>query len=362
MRMIGQDLVRLCHSGLDATQLRVQVFQRLRRAVPFDAFWCATADPATLLFSGVVMDPTLQPAVAAMVTNELLESDVNKFVHLARGGRPVNTLYTATEGEPARSARYRDILRPMGLGNELRAVLCTAGACWGLMCLHRAASDPGFTPADVAFVRQLGPHLAEGLRSALLLTEVESAPMEEAEGPGLIVLCDDFSVAAVTPAAERWLAELSDWPRGSGLPQAVQAVAIRRWALDRAGESRSEAMPRLRTRTRSGQWLVLHASRLSGPDAAGRTAIIIEPAQPAEVAPLVLQAYSLTEREAAVSGFVLRGLSTDDIARVLCISPLTVQQHVKAIFDKTGVRSRRELVGQIFAQYYRPRLQNDRSC
>jgi DNA-binding NarL/FixJ family response regulator len=160
----------------------------------------------------------------------------------------------------------------------------------------------------------------------------------------------------------RWLAELSDWPRGSGLPQAVQAVAIRRWALDRAGESRSEAMPRLRTRTRSGQWLVLHASRLSGPDAAGRTAIIIEPAQPAEVAPLVLRAYSLTEREAAVSGFVLRGLSTDDIARVLCISPLTVQQHVKAIFDKTGVRSRRELVGQIFAQYYRPRLQNDRSC
>jgi len=52
------------------------------------------------------------------------------------------------------------------------------------------------------------------------------------------------------------------------------------------------------------------------------------------------------EREAAVSGFVLRGLSTDDIARVLCISPLTVQQHVKAIFDKTGVRSRRELVAQ----------------
>jgi hypothetical protein len=30
--------------------------------------------------------------------------------------------------------------------------------------------------------------------------------------------------------------------------------------------------------------------------------------------------------------------------------------YFKAIFDKVGVRSRRELVGQVFAQHYQPRM------
>ena len=52
----------------------------------------------------------------------------------------------------------------------------------------------------------------------------------------------------------------------------------------------------------------------------------------------------------------LAGRSTEHVAAELCISPLTVQQHLKAVFDKVGVRSRRELVAQIFARHYKPRL------
>jgi len=74
------------------------------------------------------------------------------------------------------------------------------------------------------------------------------------------------------------------------------------------------------------------------------------------VAPLVLQAYGLTDREAQVAQLVLRGLSTGEISAALSIAALTVQQHLKAVFDKTGVRSRRELVAQIFAQQYLPRM------
>jgi len=106
---------------------------------------------------------------------------------------------------------------------------------------------------------------------------------------------------------------------------------------------------------RSGQWLVVHASRLSGRGAPGETAVILEPARLAEVAPLLLQAYGLTHREAEVAQLVLRGLGTAGIASSLAISELTVQQHLKSIFDKTGVGSRRELVAHIFHEHHRHR-------
>jgi DNA-binding CsgD family transcriptional regulator len=106
---------------------------------------------------------------------------------------------------------------------------------------------------------------------------------------------------------------------------------------------------------------VLHASRLAGPSPpgpTGPTAVILQPARPTEIAPLILQAYALTAREAQLAQLVLQGRSTDEIAATLFISSLTVQQHLTAVFDKTGVRSRRELVAQVFAQHYLPRLRS----
>jgi DNA-binding transcriptional ArsR family regulator len=54
-------------------------------------------------------------------------------------------------------------------------------------------------------------------------------------------------------------------------------------------------------------------------------------------------------------------LSTSEIAGALFIAPGTVQQHLKAIFDKVGVSSRRELVSKIFDQQYLPRLKAGRT-
>jgi hypothetical protein len=52
---------------------------------------------------------------------------------------------------------------------------------------------------------------------------------------------------------------------------------------------------------------------------------------------------------------LLQGRSTWEIAVGRYISPYTVQEHCRAIFDKVGVRSRRELVGRVFYQQYEPR-------
>jgi DNA-binding CsgD family transcriptional regulator len=113
-----------------------------------------------------------------------------------------------------------------------------------------------------------------------------------------------------------------------------------------------------RVLTRSNQWVVLHGAALVA-SGTRRCAVIVEPAQPARIASLLMAAYELTEREQEVTRLVLQGNSTAEIAARLVISAHTVQQHLKSVFEKTAVRSRRELIGRVFFAHYEPRVRDN---
>ncbi|HET6885706.1 MAG TPA: hypothetical protein VFH32_05725 [Rubrobacteraceae bacterium] len=159
---VRQEIVRLCHAGLDSRTLRVEVIRHLRKLIPVDASFFATADPATLLFTSTVVDDVLAQATTRFVENEFLEDDSVKFARLAGGRSPVGSLGVATEGELALSPRYQEILAPMDLGDELRAALVEGSKCWGFMCLHRERSSPNFTPAEAAYLAKLTPASGRG--------------------------------------------------------------------------------------------------------------------------------------------------------------------------------------------------------
>src|SRR5829696_5800075 len=67
---VRQEIVRLCHAGLDSRTFRVESVRRLQKAIPVDASFFATADLTTLLFTGAVLDDVLASATAQFLENE----------------------------------------------------------------------------------------------------------------------------------------------------------------------------------------------------------------------------------------------------------------------------------------------------
>lgn len=205
------------------------------------------------------------------------------------------------------------------------------------------------------FLAALCSVIANVLRRALLTAVTyEDAPCLNV-GPGLVVFDHDGEPESISPAAESWIDQLAEFPPPSTPSESkvIQAVAARARTLE-SGKDPLGLGARARVRTSSGTWLLLYGTQLSGATD-GRTAVIIQPAAPNEVAPLVALAYGLSDRETQVTRLCMQGLSTKQMAKTMHISPYTVQDHLKSIFDKTGASSRGELVGQVFLEHFVPR-------
>ena len=91
-----QELVATCHAGLDSMSLQRAFVERLGAVVPVDAVFCASVDPATLLFTGAVTQEIPHHEASRFLANELLEDDVNKFRSLAHRRSPVDWLDRVT--------------------------------------------------------------------------------------------------------------------------------------------------------------------------------------------------------------------------------------------------------------------------
>jgi len=346
-------IVRLIHRQLPLAEFFVEADSSLGELICSELTCWVSCDPATMLPTANYTPGSDYRQLLALTTNEYLEDDVNKFTKLARSSPPVATLMAATDGQPTRSARFVNTLVPLGygMGDEMRALLVDGATPWGAVVLHRR--DDIFDTDEVALLAALAPLFAEGIRRSILAGHVGA---DDGAAPGMLVLTPGNAVESMTAPARRWLAEVvgvPSWPHA--LPLVIHGLADH---ARRVAAGSSADIARARIPLRSGGWLIAHGSVLEAA-APGRVGITLVPARQPQVAAIIVDTYALSPREREITQLVLTGLSTDEIARRLAITSYTVQDHLKSIFDKVGVRSRRELVSQVFLRHYAPRVTAD---
>lgn len=332
-------LARWCSQAETAHDLFEGVSRRLRPVIGYDiAAWLVT-DPATVLFTDAYIEGFPSDTCGTWFHHELNVPDTGLFRDLAANRRPVSILGRAVDGDLSKSARWGAVLEPIGYGRELRVAFRDGTACWGVATLNRSSSSRDFEVDEADLLASVSSEVASGLRR---IVRTERALAAGPDGPGLLLVGPDHVARPATEAGERWLELLG-----------VPASGPRHTVLLTLGElvtGGGVANRRVRLRTRNGEWATLYAEPMNGEE--GSFAVIVEPSRPADIAVVVALAYGLSARESELVLALARGEGTDQIASNLHISPHTVRDHLKAIFDKTDVGSRNELIARLFHDHY----------
>ncbi|WP_433179218.1 LuxR C-terminal-related transcriptional regulator [Actinoallomurus sp. CA-150999] len=349
------DSVRRFQSKLRSDTGAVEIIDHavgaLADVMPTDV-WCGVLlDPSTMLDTGGEHTHGFPPEYMSRLfqIEHVEQDDVDNIRALAQRAARVSVLSESTHHDLATSKYYREILEPLRLSDELRVMLRDGDRVWGLLVLCRGEGSRPFDAGDVALAEAVSRPASDALRRSLLLSGLDRGDLPDA--PGLIMLDADLRIRSLSDTARHWVDRLQE--SGSTddgtCPYAVQALAARACTTTPGTPVRSRAP------IGSGRWLTLHAWTV---DQGGEpaTAISIAPAEARDLTAIILDVYGLSVRERQITQHVLRGNSTNEIARRLHLSPYTVQDHLKSVFDKAGVRSRRELTANLFFRHYFPQL------
>lgn len=323
---------------LDLPALAQVIYRAVARYVAYDFACFAVTDPASGLVAWASKTRSLGVGDEEFAAVENGPPDINGFAEIAQRKPPVGVLSIDTGGHPERCRRHRDLMLPrFGFTDELRVVFPSRGVSWGEMALYRAHDDPPFTIADAGQLAGI-----TGLVGAAIARSLFRAPPAPGAVPvtGQAVLIIDATdqLTHLTASAQAAIEELGGWECGS-LPANLLAIV----ASTRTRSAQSVTL----VKTSAGRWLSLRAATLSGPASGGGVVVTIDVTPRTALSRLTMTAHGLSAREEEVALLILHGASTESIASTLHLSPHTVQDHLKKIFGKLGVTSRRDMIARL---------------
>ena len=332
-------VLQICQQSLDTRALRLSLIEEIRTAVPFDAYAWLLTDPETQVGSAPIADVPVRE-LPRLIRLKYLTS-VNRWTELDDA---VGFLSTATERNPERSLIWRDLLKNYGVLDIASIVFRDRFGCWAFLDLWRITEPRPFDQVDADFLHAIAQPITEAIRGATAATFGLHPQPTSAKGPVVLMLSPDLDVKAQTADTEEYLRVLIPTEEDrQPVPAAAYNVGAQLIALE-TGVDGHPAMSRVHLR--DGAWLTLRAARIGDRTTSedADIAVTIERSHPRERLQVFARAAGLSPRETDLLQHLATGANTRGIAQAMFVSEHTVQDHLKAIFEKTGTRSRSALL------------------
>ncbi|MFJ8388856.1 helix-turn-helix transcriptional regulator [Streptomyces sp. NPDC094438] len=229
---------------------------------------------------------------------------------------------------------HHDLRPAAGTGSEMPIALTIRGVVWGGLILLRERGGGPFSQAEALSAERLAGPLAAALRQFVAGKPLR--PGRRGLFPGVVVISPDDTIKGMTSTARTWLHEFVPEPlraQPDELPHLLWGIAYF------TRRTNSTALSRIPT---CAGWVAVHAQLLDG--AEGDIAVTFQPAPASQLLPAIFVWYGFTPREQAIVEYILGGLATKRIARLLGMSPHTVSDHLRSVYRKTGTAGREELI------------------
>ena len=335
-------LGRLSVSRTDRDSIRHEAIVELQRVIGFDRWCWPLADPETLLPLSGLAEHDFGRGVPRSLELEYSGNDFAAKHVLGRRANTAGSLAAETGGDLACSQRWDEVLRPVGIG-DVATVACRDGlGCWGWIEAYRDQADRPFDQSELELLAEVGPGLGSALRRGVMDDAHDVAV--EPSAPGVLVLDRQLRLVSSTPGARSWIDALPSaalFAAWGMLPSVVYPAAT----LARLGTATTAHALVLTT---DGRWAMIEAAPLDG-ERDGEIAVTLRSATALETFDLLCRAYAFSRRERQVVALLVAGFDTRKVTERLFISPHTVQDHLKSVFEKTGSHSRRELLAKLAA-------------
>jgi DNA-binding CsgD family transcriptional regulator len=349
-------------SGLDSFRRRTLVLLRETFSSFAGNFFITGSDAEALNISNVVTDG-IDPGAFGPYREYYQYLD--PFLQ-----RPLESIGTSVLDELVeieefrRSEYYNDFIKPQGIHDQVGMSLVSRGKCLGVIALFRTSAQPNYTGDEKKRISLMLPYLAGDLERALTLEYskqkkwILESSLQTLGGHAIVVLDLRMNVIFANEEAQSIFGPEGNLRTTFGpfgklprplIPEKVRALCARtaRALLDGDGPpgepveiawSDPAGRPctgRLRVISgyffgQKSHFIVFQASRASGATN--------------QLVSSLADRYHLSPREVEIVTEALSGCGNTHIADQLFISIHTVENHLKKIFKKMGVRSRTEMV------------------
>lgn len=333
-------VARICAQHDDARTLRLALIDELRRLVAFDAYAWLLTDPETEVGCAPIADVPWLAELPRQIRLKYL-TPVNRWTHL---DGPVALLRTTTERRED-SLVWRELLAAYGVNDVASVVFRDRFGCWGFMELWRIAAGDRFTDHEAKRLASIVEPVTAAIRRCQAQAFDATTSGDDRTGAVVLVLSPELEVRGQTPDTDRFLRALVPTTADRApVPAGAYNVAAQLLAVEAGVDDHP---PTARVHLGDGAWLTFRAARIGHPTAPvdqQDIAVTIESTAPAERLGLYARACGLSPRESELLEHLATGADTRQVARLMFLSENTIQDHLKSVFAKAGVRNRRTLL------------------